>query len=61
MLLCFSKTDGKLLWEVSLPQAGVATPATYMVDGKQYIVIHTSNARTPQDAQGSSYVAYALP
>ena len=31
-----SKT-GKLLWEYELPYAGNATPATYMIDGKQYI------------------------
>ena len=30
---------GKLLWETTLPFAGLATPSTYMVDGRQYIVI----------------------
>ena len=39
-----SKT-GKLLWEHDLPYAGNATPATYMIDGKQYIVIGTSNGK----------------
>jgi glucose dehydrogenase len=32
-----------------------------MVDGRQYVVIATSNARTPYDPQGGMYVAFALP
>ena len=35
----FDSRTGKLLWETQLPYAGRATPATYMVDGKQYVVI----------------------
>jgi quinoprotein glucose dehydrogenase len=35
----FDKANGKLLWESTLPNAGNATPATYMLNGKQYIVI----------------------
>jgi quinoprotein glucose dehydrogenase len=57
----FNSTTGELLWEAKLPFAGVATPATYTVDGKQYIVIATSGARDPKSAQGASYVAFALP
>ncbi|HEY6376956.1 MAG TPA: hypothetical protein VIX90_15660 [Edaphobacter sp.] len=32
-----------------LPYAGNATPATYMVDGKQYVVIAASGARDGKD------------
>ena len=60
-LRAFDSRTGKLLWQAELPYAGVATPATYMVDGKQYIVICTSNARDHKSEQGSAYVAYALP
>ena len=35
----FDKLTGALLWEEMLPAAGNATPSTYMVNGKQYIVI----------------------
>ena len=35
----FDKTTGKILWEYQLPFGGYATPSTYEVDGKQYIVI----------------------
>jgi quinoprotein glucose dehydrogenase len=57
----FDTRDGKLLWETELPYSGVATPATYMVDGKQYVVIAASGARDPKAAQGGAYVAFALP
>jgi len=52
---------GRTLWEGELPYSGTATPATYMVDGKQYVVILTSNARTRSAPQGAAYVAFALP
>ena len=35
----FDKAKGTLLWEAELPAAGNTTPATYMVNGKQYVVI----------------------
>ncbi|WP_058185724.1 c-type cytochrome [Terracidiphilus gabretensis] len=57
----FDTGTGKLLWRADLPFSGVATPATYMVDGRQYVVIATSNARTPNEPQGGIYVAFALP
>lgn len=60
-LRAFDSRTGKLLWHATLPFAGTATPATYMVGGRQFIVIATSNARNPAAPQGSAYVAYALP
>ena len=60
-LRAFDTSTGKTLWEAELPFAGVATPSTYMVDGRQYVVIAASNARTPNDPQGAMYVAFALP
>jgi mono/diheme cytochrome c family protein len=60
-LRAFDTSTGKLLWETELPFAGVATPSTYMIDGRQYVVIAASNSRTPNDPQGGMYVAYALP
>jgi quinoprotein glucose dehydrogenase len=57
----FDSKSGQLLWEHELPFSGTATPATYMIDGRQYVVIGTSNARTPQAPQGGAYVAFALP
>jgi quinoprotein glucose dehydrogenase len=56
----FDSQSGKLLWEAELPFAGLATPSTYMVDGRQYIVIAAGGGKfnTPS---GGMYVAYALP
>ncbi len=57
----YNSDTGELLWESDLPFAGNATPATYMVDGKQYIVIAASGARDKKHPQGAAYVAFALP
>jgi quinoprotein glucose dehydrogenase len=57
----FDSRTGKLLWETQLPYAGRATPATYMVDGKQYVVVATGAVRfDPTPAEGV-YVAFSLP
>jgi quinoprotein glucose dehydrogenase len=56
----FDSTTGNLLWSTSVPFSGVSTPATYMVAGRQYVVIATSNSRNPKGVQGSAYVAFAL-
>lgn len=60
-LRAFDPKTGKLLWQGNLPFAGNATPSTYMIDGKQYIVIATSGSRNPKGPQGAAYVAFALP
>ena len=56
----FDKRTGKLLWEFVLPAAGNATPSTYMVDGKQYIVIACGGGKNGAPS-GGTYVAFALP
>jgi quinoprotein glucose dehydrogenase len=58
----FDKTTGKLLWESVLPFAGNATPATYQVRGRQYIVIAAGGSSlNPRGPIGGVYVAFALP
>jgi quinoprotein glucose dehydrogenase len=56
----FDTSTGKLLWETELPFAGCATPATYMIDGRQYVVIAASGGRDPKGPVGGSYVSFAL-
>ncbi|MFN8006310.1 MAG: PQQ-binding-like beta-propeller repeat protein [Terriglobia bacterium] len=58
-LRAFDKSTGKLLWETLLPFAGNATPATYEVNGRQYIVIAAGGGRGRPS--GSQYIAFALP
>lgn len=55
----YNRHTGELLWQTQLPAAGFATPATYMVNGKQYIVIACGGTKlgTPK---GNQYVAFAL-
>jgi glucose dehydrogenase len=57
----FDARTGRLLWSADLPYAGNATPATYMIDGRQYVVIATSGQRNAKGPQGATYVAFALP
>jgi quinoprotein glucose dehydrogenase len=57
----FDKSTGELLWETTLPFAGNATPATYAVDGKQYVVIAAGGGKNPKKESGGVYVAFALP
>jgi mono/diheme cytochrome c family protein len=57
----FDSHTGKLLWQATLPFAGHATPATYMIDGKQYVVIAAGGGRDPKWPPGGMYVAFALP
>ena len=56
----FNKRTGELLWETDLPAAGFATPSTYEVNGKQYIVLACGGGML-DTASGDSYVAFALP
>ncbi|MGW9684295.1 outer membrane protein assembly factor BamB family protein [Flagellimonas sp. 2504JD1-5] len=55
----FHMKTGELLWEDKLPAGGYATPATYTVDGKQYLVISCGGGKmgTPS---GDEYRAYVL-
>jgi len=58
----YDTKTGKLIWEMSLPFPGNASPAMYMVNGRQYIAFTTSTGRAPKLTQkGSMLVAYALP
>jgi quinoprotein glucose dehydrogenase len=56
----FDKASGKLLWEIKLPAGGYATPSTYQIDGKQYIVIASGGGKMDTKS-GDSYIAFALP
>jgi quinoprotein glucose dehydrogenase len=56
----FDQATGKLLWETQLPAGGYATPSTYMVDGRQYVVIAAGGGKMGTKS-GDAYVAFALP
>jgi quinoprotein glucose dehydrogenase len=56
----FDKDTGDLLWETTLPAGGYATPTTYEVAGKQYVVIACGGGKMGTKS-GDAYVAFALP
>lgn len=55
----FDKTTGKILWEHKLPAGGYATPATYQIDGKQFVVIACGGGKMGTKS-GDKYVAFSL-
>jgi quinoprotein glucose dehydrogenase len=57
----FDKATGELLWETMLPFGGNATPATYLVNGRQYVVIAAGGGKDPKSGSGGVYVTFALP
>ncbi len=54
------KRTGAILWEAPLPAAGYATPSTYMVGGRQYVVIAAGGGKLGTKSS-DTYVAFALP
>ncbi|MFC5409750.1 pyrroloquinoline quinone-dependent dehydrogenase [Larkinella bovis] len=57
----FKTGDGSLQWEVPLPAGGQATPMTYQVKGKQYVVISAGGHGKLGTKLGDYVVAYELP
>ncbi|MDA1277488.1 MAG: PQQ-binding-like beta-propeller repeat protein [Verrucomicrobia bacterium] len=60
MFRAFDKNTGEILWQTKLPFGGNATPSTYMVDGRQYVVISAGGGKSGRP-HGGSLVAFALP
>jgi quinoprotein glucose dehydrogenase len=57
----FDKQTGQLLWEHQLPAGGYATPSTYQVNGRQYVVIAAGGAGKLETKAGDAFVAFGLP
>ncbi len=60
MFRAFDTRDGRLLWETELPAPAFATPTTYQLNGRQYIVIACGGTKL-NTRSGDAYVAFALP
>ncbi|HEY7886157.1 MAG TPA: hypothetical protein VIC08_14530, partial [Cellvibrionaceae bacterium] len=56
----FDRLSGHLLWEVSLPAGGCATPCVYAINGKLYVAIAASCGK-PGKPSGDYYLVFALP
>jgi quinoprotein glucose dehydrogenase len=62
MIRAFDKKTGAELWSAKLPWVGSAPPATYEINGRQYVVTaSTGNKMGKQNEYGDAYVAFALP
>lgn len=60
-LRAYNMTNGEKLWEGRLPAGGQATPMTYEVNGKQYVVISAGGHGSFGTKMGDYIVAFALP
>jgi len=56
----FDKSTGALLWETKLPFSANTTPATYEINGRQFVVIAAGGGKDPKSKSGGVYVAFAL-
>jgi quinoprotein glucose dehydrogenase len=57
----FDKYTGKVLWEHKLPAGGYATPSTYSIGGRQYVVIAAGGGGKLGTKYGDSVLAFRLP
>ena len=58
----FDASSGQLLWKAQLPAAGHASPVTYSVRGRQYVVIAAGGGSIAGSSpSGDEYIAFTLP
>ena len=56
----FDKNTGRLLWEATLPAPGYATPSTFAVGGRQFVVVAAGGGKLGSTSS-DTYVAFTLP
>ena len=59
-LRAFDRRDGTVRWEYELPAAAQATPMSYSVDGKQYIIIAAGGHGKLKTRMGDWIMAFSL-
>jgi quinoprotein glucose dehydrogenase len=57
----FDEESGKEIWKYELPAGGQATPMTYTLNGKQYLVIAAGGHGKLGTKQGDYVLAFTLP
>ncbi|HUP13622.1 MAG TPA: hypothetical protein VM187_15480, partial [Niastella sp.] len=55
----FDKRTGEMVWQTQLPAAGYASPSTYAINGRQYVVIACGGGKL-KTKSGDKYVAFCL-
>lgn len=59
-LRAFDLRNGEVVWEASLPAAGMANPVTYEIDREQYVVITAGGHSMYGTTKGDSVLAWKL-
>ncbi len=57
----FDKNTGEVLWEFQLEAGAYATPASYVIDGKQYVVVAAGGGGKPETKPGDIFYCFTLP
>lgn len=57
----FNKETGEILWQYDLPAVGYATPSTYEIDGKQYVIIAATGGARAGVRKSDAFIAFSLP
>jgi quinoprotein glucose dehydrogenase len=57
----FDSDTGQVLWQYQMNAGGYATPATFEVRGRQYVVIAAGGGGKPETKSGDAYYCFALP
>jgi quinoprotein glucose dehydrogenase len=60
-LRAFDSDSGQELWKYQLAAGGQATPMTYTLNGKQYLVIAAGGHGKLGTKQGDYVIAFTLP
>jgi len=61
MIRAFDLETGEELWAEDLPAGGQATPMSYEMDGRQYVIIAAGGHDILDTTRGDYVIAYALP
>jgi quinoprotein glucose dehydrogenase len=56
----FDKATGEVLWQTQLDAGAYATPATYLADGKQYVLIAAGGAGKLRTQAGDAFYAFTV-
>jgi len=57
----FDSDTGRVLWQYQMDAGGYATPATFEVRGRQYVVIAAGGGGKPETKSGDAYYCFTLP
>ena len=56
----FDKKDGSLMWEYQLEAGAYATPSTFQVNGKQFVIIAGGGQGKPGTKSGNKLYCFGL-